>query len=448
MPILTVERMDHAETYAAAGTTARRLSATLIARLMSRVTSVSVREGDSVSTGQELVALDSSDLADQVNLAAASVRSAEVGERSAKTAVVLEDRMSEARLRQADAGVAQAEAALRAARAQFDLAKAGPRTQERNQARLAVVQAQSNAELARREFERVKRLVEMGAIAGRRQDTAQNTLDVALAQLASAQEAERIALDGTRSEDLRKAEEGVRLAEGALREAQSARRAAQAARLQVDVRRDAVASATAGRAQASAGLALAQTQAGFASIRAPFAGVVVQRQVDPGSMAAPGVPLLTIEGGPMRLEARVPESRLKFVRVGTPVEVALEGLKPIPARVVEVRPQGDGATHTFLVRAEFSTPPGVVSGRFGRLIVTVGRRRQVRVPVAATWEREGLRYVMVIGDNGIARIRLVTLGTVQGETVEVLSGLTEGERISVNGRQGVEDGDRVNGEGR
>lgn len=58
----------------------------------------------------------------------------------------------------------------------------------------------------------------------------------------------------------------------------------------------------------------------YARISAPFAGVVTARSVEPGNLAAPGAPLLTIEReGAYRLEASVDESKLQFVRLGQTV---------------------------------------------------------------------------------------------------------------------------------
>ena len=60
----------------------------------------------------------------------------------------------------------------------------------------------------------------------------------------------------------------------------------------------------------------------YAEITAPFAGVVTAKTVEPGTLALPGAPLLTIEReGAYRLEASVEESRLAAIRVGQPVSV-------------------------------------------------------------------------------------------------------------------------------
>ena len=65
----------------------------------------------------------------------------------------------------------------------------------------------------------------------------------------------------------------------------------------------------------------------YARISAPFSGLVTAKSVEPGNLAAPGAPLLTVEReGAYRLEASVDESRLPFVKTGQTVDVALDSL--------------------------------------------------------------------------------------------------------------------------
>jgi len=83
--------------------------------------------------------------------------------------------------------------------------------------------------------------------------------------------------------------------------------------------------AQAGAAQAKAAVAQAQTAFGYAKVRAPFSGVVTERKVDPGVLAAPGMPLVTVEEvGRYRLEVSIDEASLRFVRLGGQVAVSLD----------------------------------------------------------------------------------------------------------------------------
>src|SRR5690242_18298824 len=79
---------------------------------------------------------------------------------------------------------------------------------------------------------------------------------------------------------------------------------------------------TAKIAQADQELRTADIQRGYARLHAPFDGMVTTRSVEPGNLATPGAPLMTIErAGAYRLEAPIEESRLGTIRVGSTVTV-------------------------------------------------------------------------------------------------------------------------------
>jgi len=126
------------------------------------------------------------------------------------------------------------------------------------------------------------------------------------------------------------------------------------------------------------------------------------------------------------------------------VDVLVDSLGQIVAgTVVEVVPAGDRASHTFRVRIEVPSNEGVMSGMFGRARVPGERKSRLLVPKSATVEREGLKFLVVVTPESIAHLRLVTTGQSFGDRVEVLSGVTEGERVVVNNSNDVKDGDKV-----
>jgi len=182
----------------------------------------------------------------------------------------------------------------------------------------------------------------------------------------------------------------------------------------------------------------------YARIAAPFAGVVTARSVEPGNLAAPGAPLLTVEReGDYRLEASVDESKLPFVKTGQTVEVALEALdRRLTARVSEIVPAVDAASRAYTVKIDLPALANVRSGMFGRAWFPMVSRKVVTVPAPAVMERGQLESVYVI-DGGLARNRLITTGKRRPEAVEVLSGLSEGEKVINPIPPGLADGARV-----
>ena len=185
----------------------------------------------------------------------------------------------------------------------------------------------------------------------------------------------------------------------------------------------------------------------YARLAAPFSGVVITRTVEPGNLATPGAPLLTIEqDGLYRLEASVDESKLASVRVGQAVEVTIEAFedthRKLNARVSEIVPSVDAASRTYIAKLDLPATPGLRTGMFGRAIFPLGVQKVVAVPLAAVVERGQLQSVFAVED-GVAHIRLVTTGRRTKDAVEVLSGLNAGEKVVLPVPPGFEDGARV-----
>jgi len=190
--------------------------------------------------------------------------------------------------------------------------------------------------------------------------------------------------------------------------------------------------AAAGRVQAEAAVSAANTAVGFTRIRAPFDGLVVAKLADAGALAAPGVPLLTIEDPTrFRLEAVVDESQIGTVRLGETVPVVIDSLgnQTITGKVVQIVPMADPASRTFTVKVDLPANPQIRSGLFGRARFTRGERESILVPQDALLHRGQLDGVYVVGKDKIASLRYVTLGKLSANQVEVLSGLENGERI-------------------
>ena len=182
----------------------------------------------------------------------------------------------------------------------------------------------------------------------------------------------------------------------------------------------------------------------YADVLAPFAGVVISKSVDPGSLALPGAPLFTIEReGTYRLEASVEESRLAAIRIGQPVSVTLDSVdRTLDARVSEIVPAVDAASRAYTVKIDLPSVPAIRSGIFGRASFQLGSRAVLGIPAGAVTERGQLQSVLV-ADGGIARARLITTGQKVKGSIEVLSGLSVGEKVIFPIPSGLSDGASV-----
>jgi RND family efflux transporter MFP subunit len=180
----------------------------------------------------------------------------------------------------------------------------------------------------------------------------------------------------------------------------------------------------------------------YAKLAAPFSGVVISRTVEPGNLATPGAPLLTLEqDGLYRLEASVDESKLASVRVGQAAEAVVEDRK-VNARVSEIVPSVDAASRTYTVKLDLPAMPRLRTGMFGRAIFPLGAQKVVAAPLTALISNGQLESVFVV-EGGVAHTRLVTSGRRGGDVVEILSGLNPGEQVVRLPVLGLQDGVRV-----
>ncbi len=205
--------------------------------------------------------------------------------------------------------------------------------------------------------------------------------------------------------------------------------------------------------QAKADVTSAQVYVGYSRILSPINGVVTSKQAEVGLLAAPGVPLLTVEDNSRyRLEVSVEDSMLKKIRLDTPVRISIDALGPqeFTSRVAEIVPASDPASRSSTVKIDlFDGKEGAAgqavlrSGLFGKARFQVGQKQALQIPQKAMMQRGQLVGVFVVDPSNILRLRLIKTGKQYGDRVEVLSGLNDGDRIAVEGLERVKEGDRV-----
>lgn len=191
------------------------------------------------------------------------------------------------------------------------------------------------------------------------------------------------------------------------------------------------AQASAQRATANA----ARTQSGFFVVTAPYEGVVSDVAVMLGEMAMPGRPLLTVyDPRRLRVSVAVPQSAAARLTPLPDLQLELPGtvvgrITPVSARVL---PTVDPATHTLEMRLELPAGlAGVTPGMFARAWLPIAGSADDRlfIPARAVVRRAELTGVYVLGADGRALMRQMRLGRPQGDKVEVLTGVSAGERV-------------------
>ncbi len=187
-------------------------------------------------------------------------------------------------------------------------------------------------------------------------------------------------------------------------------------------------------AAAKAGVAQAAANRGFASIGAPFSGVVAVRHAQAGEMASLGRELLTVfDPATLRVVANIPQDKLEQVQRGGRASIEIPAQQRwIEAVAVTVLPQADQRTHVSQVRLELPARlSGVYPGMFVRAHFATGQAKKLLVPSAAVVRRSEVTGVYVVDAQERVQLRQVRLGEEAGELVEVLAGLSAGERVAI-----------------
>ena len=195
---------------------------------------------------------------------------------------------------------------------------------------------------------------------------------------------------------------------------------------------------------AEGALVEAQTLLGYARVTAPFAGIVTRKHADVGDLATPGKPLLEMEDArALRLEADVPEAVVDKLKLGDSLPVHIAAIEAgLQGTVSEIAPAADASSRTFLVKLDLPAAPAVRAGQFGRVAMPVGETTALRIAASAVVDRGQMELVAVV-DQGHAHLRLVKTGKRIGNEVEVVSGLSAGEQVVVNGAEAIIDGQPV-----
>jgi multidrug efflux pump subunit AcrA (membrane-fusion protein) len=186
-------------------------------------------------------------------------------------------------------------------------------------------------------------------------------------------------------------------------------------------------------------------QLSYAQIRSPINGIVSDRSVYPGEMPAAGAPIISIvDISQIVARANVPVKEAASIQVGRPARITgPDG--DLPGKVTVVSPSVDPSTTTVEVWVQAANPgeklkPG---GTVRVAIIAETIQDTIVVPATALLNADdGGQKVMVIANN-VAHERRVSVGVRQGDRVQILSGLQEGEQVVTTGGLGLEDKAKV-----
>lgn len=203
-----------------------------------------------------------------------------------------------------------------------------------------------------------------------------------------------------------------------------------------------LAHARAQKEQAKANLEMSKTLLSYGKIYAPSDGIITKKWMEEGNIAAPGMPILTLEN-PLSLElsVEVPEEKADKIEVGSNARIfTMDEDKYNNSKVITILKTADALSKTSTVKLEIA-PEDFKVGQFvkvrfdslGEAVLSVDKN---------SIKREGqLEMVFVRKEDGKVSLRVIRCGRQEGNFIQILSGLSEGETVVLNPPESLKEED-------
>jgi RND family efflux transporter MFP subunit len=172
----------------------------------------------------------------------------------------------------------------------------------------------------------------------------------------------------------------------------------------------------------------------YTVVRAPYSGILTERFVEVGETVGPGQPLVAgLSLDRLRVQVEVPQSDIAAIRRHGRAWVVLGDGRRVEAEQVIVFPYADPLTHSFRVRLELpEADTGLQPGMTAKVAFMLDRGERLGIPVSALVQRSEVTAVYVVDDAGRVVLRQIRPGHRFNDQVEVLAGLSDGERIAAD----------------
>ncbi len=453
------------------------------AKLAGKITAIYYREGDQVKQGWKVAQQDPADLQAQLDQQRANLQSAITRLSQAKVTLLNAQTTLDLTRKQTGSAVAEAKAALDAAQQQLAVVKNGARAQERQQAqgnvsqavadretsKADLVSAQADSERAQADLRRYQKLYAQNAVSAQQMEQAKAVADSAQAHVAAAearvnsadahvknqQQALSLVQEGSRTEDVQRAQASVEQARQQYITAQANLGQVNLRRADVDTAQQGILSAQAGVQQAQAAVRLAEQGLADASIYSPITGVVAERKIEPGMQVGAGKDVMRIVAlNSIYFDAQLPEALYTKVTVGKSVQVDISAFpgRKFTGIVGKVFPVASSAARSFTVRVRLINEGNVLRPQmFARGEVTLETHRNtILVPRDAVLDNTGAtgRVFLVkskTGDNTdsstnpVAREVKVKVGYANLNEVEITQGVKPGDQVVTQGQAQLEN---------
>jgi multidrug resistance efflux pump len=192
----------------------------------------------------------------------------------------------------------------------------------------------------------------------------------------------------------------------------------------------------------------ATAQVSYSEIRSPIDGVVTDRPLFAGETAAAGAPLVTVmDTSSLLAKTHLAQSVAQRMKVGDEASVAVPGLaKPVSAKVDLISPALDPGSTTVEVWLKIDNQSGVLKVGTPVKVSIAGRTaaQVLKIPASSILTAEdGSKSAMIVGTDGAAHKKAITIGIADANEVQVSDGLGPSDLVITGGAYGLDDGAKV-----
>ncbi|WP_372751027.1 efflux RND transporter periplasmic adaptor subunit [Labilibaculum sp.] len=188
----------------------------------------------------------------------------------------------------------------------------------------------------------------------------------------------------------------------------------------------------------------------YTSIKAPYNGVITRKYMNEGDLASPGMPLLAIEKkGEFKVMARIPENEIGKIKKNDPVFVQISAMGDVKIKglVSEVNPSSQYTGNQFeakiVLQPSKEQQSNLFSGMYANVLIEKGAMPSIMIPEKVLVHKGQLTGIYTVSESGTAMLRWLRLGKTIGNQVEVLSGLSDGEKYIISYQGKIWDGAKL-----
>lgn len=285
--------------------------------------------------------------------------------------------------------------------AQLDKARNSDLPAQKNQAELTLANAESSFKTAEADYQRNKQLRDAAVISPQQLEQSEKTYIQAKAAYEAAQNSLNILVNATIPETIRQSEAQLKKA-----------------------------------------------RADFANsiIKAPIGGIVTARNINPGEMASPTQPVVTLVNlDTVVVQANFNEDQVNSLKAGQEVRVRIGAIQdePFTGTVTNIALAANASTKAYPVKIQIQNPQHMLKpGMFAEVFLNTKDEDGIIIPREALTKSEDKNFVWVISNDLVSK-REVVVGQSDGKSVIVKSGLKEGEDVAITGIDTLKEGVKV-----